>query len=87
MFITPVVSGLTSSLLTSTRAYRYSFQARIDVNNAVEMMPGKACGRITSTNACIRVAPSTRAADSRSSGIAAMNERNSHNAYGSANVV
>ena len=39
-----------------------------------------ACGSTTSTNAPIRLAPSTMAADSRSCGIPAMNERNSHSA-------
>ena len=57
------------------------------VNSAVEMTPGSAWGRITSTNASIRVAPSTSAACSSSSGIAAMNERRSHSAKGSAKVV
>ncbi|MNL71929.1 hypothetical protein D3C87_1971600 [compost metagenome] len=50
------------------------------VKSAVEMMPGSACGRITSTKAPMRDAPSTSAADSRSSGMPAMNERSSHRA-------
>jgi hypothetical protein len=57
------------------------------VNRAVEMMPGSACGRMTSTNASMREAPSTSAAASRSCGIPAMNERSSHSAKGSAKVV
>jgi len=50
------------------------------VNSVVEMMPGRACGRMTSTKAPSRLAPSTSAADSRSAGMPAMKERSSHSA-------
>jgi len=56
------------------------------VKTAVEMMPGRACGRMTSKKAPIREAPSTMAAASRSCGMPAMNERSSHTAKGRANV-
>ncbi len=55
--------------LVKIRAKRYSFQLNIRQNRKVAIIPGRAIGKRTNRNACIREQPSARAASSISLGI------------------
>ena len=85
--LTPTGSVFSSSDVMRTSAKRKSFQARMNVKMPAAMSPGNASGNVTYQAARARLAPSTMAASSSSSGTPAKNARSSHRQKGKQNVV